>query len=226
MIDESGVLDNTKGTVTEKVEKVLNYANFKNIIQEALYNAEGSGSYNRLSIFRNTNIDDVSMFDFSKVQNMQAAFFDCQKLIEANNIDMGNAIYASSMFQNCSKLKSVKIKNMSSKITSVLNMFHKCESLESVETLDFSGCTNLGTNFSNYVFTDCKALKEIRLVENCIKVSLYFGSSLLLSNESIQNIVNALETVETTQTLTLHADIVLTDEQKSTINSKGWTLVQ
>ena len=42
--------------------------------------------------------------------------FDAITLAEsnfkANNIDMGNAIYASSMFQNCSKLKSVKIKNV------------------------------------------------------------------------------------------------------------------
>lgn len=43
---------------------------------------------------------------------------------------------------------------------------------------------------------------------------------------SVRSIIDGLATVTTTQAITFHKDIALTDEQKQTINNKGWTLVQ
>lgn len=72
----------------------------------------------------------------------------------------------------------------------------------------------------------CFELKEIRFKANSIKLSISFSHSSKLSAESVQSIIDGLAIVETAQTLTLNSAIVLTDEQKSTIESKGWTLVQ
>jgi hypothetical protein len=51
-------------------------------------------------------------------------------------------------------------------------------------------------------------------------------TTAVLTAESIQSIIDGLATVTTAQTLTLNKAIVLTDEQKATINAKGWTLAQ
>lgn len=74
-------------------------------------------------------------------------------------------------------------------------------------------------------FIGCRALVNIEF-EGKISNDISFASSSLLSDESVQNIIDHLATVTTAKTLTLHADIVLSEAQKTTINSKGWTLVQ
>ena len=100
-----------------------------------------------------------------------------------------------------------------------------------------SGCVNLIAIYSpldfsktssadklNSVFRDCKALVTVSFVENSIPFSLSFAHSPLLSDESIQSIIDGLATVESSQTLTFHADVYnkLTDEQKQTIARKNW----
>jgi hypothetical protein len=76
-------------------------------------------------------------------------------------------------------------------------------------------------NFASYA----NKIKEIRFVPNCIKLSIGINS-YVLSDESIQSIIDGLATVETAQTLTLHADVKekLTEEQLATITSKNWNL--
>lgn len=62
--------------------------------------------------------------------------------------------------------------------------------------------------------------------DSVIACSVSFAQSSLLSAESLQSIISALDYVDTACTLTLHPYIALTEAQKSTIESKGWTLVQ
>ena len=69
-------------------------------------------------------------------------------------------------------------------------------------------------------------LEYIRFVPSTIGFSISFAQSSVLSDESIQSIIDGLATVTTTCTLTLHATVKakLTDEQKNAITAKGWTL--
>lgn len=224
MIDESGVLDSTEGTVEEKVEQVIDYANFKNIIQEALYHDEGSGAYNQMSIFANTSVEDVSMFDFSKVKYFGNGFTGTK--IKNLNIDVTNCNGALSyLCSGCTDLKSVVIK-MNSNIKQLASAFNGCINLESIETLNLSSVTDVSYGVNN-AFNNNIALKEIRFVENCIKVSISFGYSPLLSAESIQSIIDGLAPVTTANKLTLHSSVIdkLTEEQYIMVFSKNWEIV-
>ena len=89
--------------------------------------------------------------------------------------------------------------------------------------IDCSALVNVNGTFSSAL-----ALKEIRIKAGTLARSFSFMNSSLLSAESIQSIIDGLAdlTGKDTQTLTLHANIVLTDEQKATISGKNWTLVQ
>ena len=86
---------------------------------------------------------------------------------------------------------------------------------------DFTNTVNI-----NGMFDECRALENIKFKENTIKLSLGLRSSGLLSDASIQSIIDGLATVETTQTLALHADVKakLTDTQLATITGKNWTV--
>lgn len=225
LIDESGVLDSTQGTATEKVEQLIDYAKFKNIIQENINKDVGSRCY----VFNSTSIEDVSMFDFSQRTDMQFMFE--KSSIKTLEIDFSIVTNALGICSYCRSLTTVIVKNMSSVTTELRRMFYTCDKLEQIiGELDMSGMgrsdDNDPNNYFNRIFGYDRALKEVRFVKNSIPLSIYFGESSLLSAESIQSIIDGLATVETAQTLTLHQNIILTDEQKATINSKGWTLAQ
>ena len=85
---------------------------------------------------------------------------------------------------------------------------------------DVSNITNMFGSTTN--------LKEVRFAKNTIKLSIAFAQSPLLSDDSIQSIIDGLMdlTGQTAQTLTFHADVKakLTAEQIATITSKNWTI--
>lgn len=93
--------------------------------------------------------------------------------------------------------------------------------VEIIGAIDLSVCT-----VTLNAFLSCDSLEEVRFVQNTIKVSIAFTQSKFLSDESIQSIIDGLATVETTQTLTLHADVKakLTETQLAKITGKNWTL--
>ena len=122
-------------------------------------------------------------------------------------------------FRGTSKLKYVKGVNMSN--SKNMGLMFSGSGIEVIEEpLDISLVTTTQNAFA------CDNLREIRFVSETIKVNINFSRCAKLSAQSIQSIIDGLATVTTAQTLTLNSAIVLTDEQKATITSKGWTLAQ
>lgn len=203
---------------------------YKNIIQEALYKYEGSSNYHRISVFAGTSIEDVSMFDFSKVKVFSYAFWGSN--IKELELDLSNASGdLSYLCSDCLNLTKVILKNMSSAYTAGTRMFGGSSTLETVETLDFSGFKTFGSNANYQPFYNCTSLKEIGIVENCIKSSISFVWSADLSDNSIEIILKALAPVETQQILTVHQTVynkMLDNEYLSDLfiqaMDKGWDI--
>ncbi|MBR2040578.1 MAG: hypothetical protein IJ948_04290 [Clostridia bacterium] len=105
--------------------------------------------------------------------------------------------------------------------------FHNLKALEIIDglPLNLSSATGTSLNMFNGYHTK---LKEIRFVANSIPLNPNFANCSLLSDESVQNIIDGLMdlTDKTAQTITFHADVGgrLTDEQKATITAKNWIL--
>jgi hypothetical protein len=113
--------------------------------------------------------------------------------------------------------------NFSTKnIKSYIKTFSACRSLKKIiGVIDFSFATDTTAMFAN-----CGKLEEVTFAPNTLSLSISLGNSSKLSANSVHSIIDGLATVTTAQTLTLNKAIVLTDEQKATINAKGWTLAQ
>ena len=126
-------------------------------------------------------------------------------------------------FQYARGLKYLKGIDIS-KLISARGLFMACNLLETIE-MPFDMSTKVAYHIE-HMFLDCSSLVNVGFVAETIIGSISFAASLLLSAESIQSIIDGLATVSAAQTLTFNPSIVLTDEQKATINSKGWTLVQ
>ncbi len=159
---------------------------------------------------------------------------------------------AGSIFQNCkiTNLKGILEKNnvtLDFSGVTVLSYPFQNAAITHLGTLDCRNITNLGyvltdgknmesvdkiilkedgsQTFGTFAFRFDSKLKEIRF-EGAIGQSLSFIHCNSLSSDSVQDIIDHLATVTTAQTITFHSSITLTDQQKATIQSKGWTLVQ
>lgn len=101
--------------------------------------------------------------------------------------------------------------------------FVRCSRLKTICLLKLSNITR----FTN-TFTGCTKLENIT-IEGSIDVNFNISATAVLTNESVQSIIDHLKdlTGATTQTLTFHADVgaKLTDEQKAFITAKNWNLV-
>ena len=99
-----------------------------------------------------------------------------------------------------------------------------CPNLKKIKTLVVSEQTNFNAN----AFNSLPSLEDIE-IEGTIAKSVSFWSVPLLTNESVQSIIDHLKdlTGATAQTLTFHATVgnKLTQAQKDAISAKNWTLV-
>ena len=169
-----------------------------------------------------TNLTTIGVLSIPKVKTFNNLFYNCKVLESVEQFNVSSATSLASLFAQSNNLKSVDFVNSTSKVTNFSGLFAGKTVLETAKGLDLSSATNLAS-----MFASCSNLKNITFVENSIKINFNLGSSSLLSNESIQSLINGLATVETAQNLTIHNDVAtkLTDEQKATISSKNWNIV-
>lgn len=225
IIDESGVLDSTDGTVTDKVEKLIDRAKDEKIWYEQFKN-NGFATSSTYGLFNNYQGATLPRIDVSKFYTM--AYF-CGNAVNLERIDFylnsGLATTFFNAFRQAYSLKYIKGVN-TSKAQIVTSMFYNSTALEEIEEpLDFSSVSSINNQSS--CFNGTNSLAEVRFVAESIKWSITIPSPVL-SDESIQSIIDGLAdlTGGTAQTLTLHATVKakLTETQLATITGKNWSV--
>ena len=211
-IDESGVLDSTEGTATEKVGRLIDLAGFKEKVQNLINaNTVQAAALQYLMLTEK----QISELDFSQVLDFNSAFAG-NPYIKNFIMDFSNAKALRFILYGCPNLETVVItgtKNVSNWNTA----FGNCPKLKTVKTLDFSATNGLGN------FDLSSPIETLLIVPETIKVSATFRSAFL-SAESIQSIFDGLAPVTTAQTLTLPSTLKILQSQVDSANEKGWTV--
>ena len=158
-------------------------------------------------------------------RNIYGCFFGCRSLTQLAIPDgFGqNAEQMHLCFQNCTSLTSLTLPaGFGQNALYAQSCFQGCTSLTSLslpagfgqKALNLSGC-----------FTKCTALKTITGNPN-FKTSFSLSDSTELTHDSIMVVINGLQTVTSTQTLTLGSTNLakITDAEKKIATDKGWTL--
>ena len=171
------------------------------------------------SVFNQCKSNYCPLFKVNPQVTTVYQMFMNSKIKEIPELDFNN-ITNMSFFATHSAVEKIKIKN-TGKANDVQFAFYNIKKCQEISLLDFTSVTNAKSTFKYST-----SIKELRFVKNSIHISISFEDQMLLSTESVQSIIDGLATVTTAQTITFHKDIALTDEQKQTINEKGWTLVQ
>ena len=148
------------------------------------------------------------------------------KSIKMSCRDKETPINYSMFAQNCTDLEEVDLSDFNRNFSNSSYMFTYCKKLRKIiGELDFSTLAADGWG----PFVGCESLEEIRFKEKCLlKYNISFSKSALLSDESIQSIIEALGdlTGATALKLVLHSTVVskLTEEQVAQIANKNWVI--
>lgn len=154
----------------------------------------------------------MPLVDTSNGTNFYQMFNACITLTTIPQLNTSNAKAFSSTFKSCGALKTVSQLD-ASKVTNVVSMFANCPSL-----------TNLGG------FKDLGKAYLTTAVANNSNYELAFNTTVLLTHDSLMNVINNLYDIATagvqTQKLVLGADNLakLTAEEIAIATEKGWTV--
>lgn len=200
-----------------------------------------------------SSITTTPSMDTSNVTSMSSMFNYCRQLTSVPSMDTSNVTTMANMFVYCSSLTTIPLFD-TSKVTSIDYMFDRCGSLTSIPALNtsnvttayqtFRSCSKLITiplldmssvNYITNMFFWCDKLTDLGGFTDMGKsfTSSYTLSitSSYLTNQSVQNMIDTVfDMNQNTQggsaTLKLAQSVIdaMTDEQKSQLTSKGWTL--
>jgi hypothetical protein len=161
-----------------------------------------------------------SLFQKNGITDLVKILEDC-----GVELDLSKAAEGTYLVNSCNSLTRLPVLDCRNRAN--INYFIiACSSLYSIEKVILK---DDGTQtFNNYSFLGLPRLEEICFA-GCIGNSLAIKDSPLLSDASVQSIIDCLKdlTGATAQTLTLHATVAgnMTAEQKAAITAKNWTLV-
>lgn len=160
----------------------------------------------------------VPLFDVSKGKNFRALFGGCSQLKVIPKFDLSSGDHFFEMFSKCSSITEIPALNTING-TNFFQMFRECRSLVTIESIDLIK----GTNLQN-MFINCLSLVNVKI--NNLKESISFTTSPLLSQESIEHMIDNLQTANGKQ-ISLHADTLpkVTEEYRQKALDKGFTIV-
>lgn len=231
--------------------KTIYYNTYGILLMNHIPQNEGMVLFKNNISLRYINIDTFSFYLDSLFFNC----FNLRRINKDNVVDCSNSITFSNIFRNCYMLEDVSFINIdedksqswarafrvdtsveyfnlknisfSPKLigTSFQHMFYNQQFLENINgEIDFTKISS-ATNIT-LMFYACNGLKEVRFTKESLKYDLQMAQSESLSLESLQSIIDGLENVTTTRTLSLNSTAYnkLTEEQKQSATDKGWTI--
>ena len=221
-LTEKGVQADASETTTALVGKVAQISQGGDMTPEQALQIWAGMCYDPGEIRGDETLKTVGDLTFTRATGLNHVFRET-KLEQVDVITAPEAAAVSYLFYETRTLQKVG-GVVAPKAQKWNSCFSVCKSLvEITNPFELSAATDLSE-----IFAHCNALKEVRFVEGSIPVSVKFNNSPLLSAASVQSIIDGLAdlTGSTTQTLTFHAAVAVSDEQKAAVTLKNWTLVQ
>jgi hypothetical protein len=247
LIDESGVLEKTEGTVTEKVEQLIDKAEELDVFMH-ITGANNLFSYaktfpskavvnlpNATTVYQafsnwNSTTDPIPIVEELtvnapniNVSNNQA----CMGQMFTSNNGVKKVIlkmpdesqYMASTFSQANGLEEIVLYFSTKNIINYNQAFNSRTLKRIIGVLDFSSATDVRYMFGGN-------LEIVTFAPNTLSISISLSGCSKLTSDSIDSIFKGLAPLPTgvTQTLTLHKDVKILQSQVDSANAKGWTV--
>lgn len=179
-----------------------------------------------------TALTSIPLFDTSNATSMNSMFYNCRKL--ATNIVFNTPVVtkADSTFYQCVEITNIEV-NFSN-VTTLYDAFYSCTSLQTLQLGSLEKVATLSINEYNHgTFRACSALTDISFSNLGLgftaATTLDLSDCSKLSDAAIQNVIDGLikptaSGIKGTVKFSTTVKAKLTNEQKSQITAKNWTL--
>ena len=192
MINFEEYLLERKGSVVNKEKRKVTEAELRQMVKNkdsSISDVDVSDVKDMSYLFRNKDFGgswtaDLSGWDTSKVENMEAMFSGCP-ITKVELLDTSKVKDMYMMFQGCTKLSEVILPNTEN-VTNMNSMFYGCTSLKEVTLSHTESVKNM-----EWMFKGCSDLVEVKIIN--IKAvekmgGMFFGCTKLEQDFSSWNI--------------------------------------
>ena len=249
LIDESGVIDSTEGTVSvmEKVEQLIKKANkvdfsiYVTNANQLFYKATSFPTKALVNLTNATNVyqafsywntepipivEEITVnapnINTGSSQHCMGQMFTFNKGVKKVILNMPDeSQYMQSTFSACDSLEEVVLNFSTKNIKEYTSTFSNCLKLKKIiGVLDFSSANSIS------MFSSCGNLEEVTFEPNSLSISVSLTWCDKLTSKSVDSIFKGLALLEVgvTQTLTLHKSVKILQSQVDSANAKGWTV--
>ena len=168
----------------------------------------------------------LKFFKIGDCPNMTESYAIALSNLSVEYVEIGNLPKTTTLQQAFSALgKTGNLKTLIiGDVPLCTNMNYFCQNQVKLENLtlgDFSGVTSITSSF-----TGCSSLENVNFTGKTCSVNISFSPCSKLTHDSVINIFNALPTIESSHTLTLHSDAKarVSLEEMQIATNKGWQI--
>ena len=239
-IEEAGV------TCVEK------YSNYDTMVTSPKLNTVNTTNMRKM-FYRCYDLENVEQYDTRKVVDFSGMFQECSSLVSVPFMSTLSGTNFDDMFNGCARLdhtpeldldSAISVKNFCNgcvnlrrvlpfgstrNVINMLQMFNDCESLETIDSpIDFTSVI-YDDNVVD-MFSGCQELKDVKVVENSIKVSISFNGTNL-SEESVISVLEGLAQLDSGVVKTLDLRDIdsvrdIDESEFQTAINKGWEILK
>ena len=167
--DNWGSLDLSRMAIVnnERTVKEMSTNNYsiKNIIFDESFKTYAPTSLKDFFIGCNAleTISGLEYLNTANVENMSSMFYDCSALksLDLTNFNTANVTYMYGMFDGCSALESLNLTNFNTaNVENMSSMFYDCSALKSLDLTNFN---TANVTYMYGMFDGCSALESLNL---------------------------------------------------------------
>ena len=190
--DNWGSLDLSRMAIVNNertVKEMCTNSSIKNIIFDESFKTYAPTSLKDFFIGCNAleTISGLEYLNTANVENMSSMFYDCSALksLDLTNFNTANVTYMYGMFDGCSALESLNLTNFNTaEVTDMRYMFYDCSALTSLDLTNFNTAK---VKYMSNMFKGCSALTSLDLTN--------FNTAKVESMENMFNGCSALTTI-------------------------------
>ena len=189
---------NNERTVKEMCTN--NYSSIKNIIFDESFKTYAPTSLKDFFISCNAleTISGLEYLNTANVENMSSMFYDCSALksLDLTNFNTANVTYMYGMFDGCSALESLNLTNFNTaEVTNMSYMFKGCSALTSLDLTNFNTAK---VEYMSNMFEGCSALTTIYVSDKFVTSQVTYSDDMFNGCKSLKGFIEHINNTDKT----------------------------
>ena len=201
--DNWGSLDLSRMAIVNNertVKEMCTNSSIKNIIFDESFKTYAPTSLKDFFIDCNAleTISGLEYLNTANVEDMSSMFYDCSALksLDLTNFNTANVTYMYGMFDGCSALESLNLTNFNTaEVTDMSYMFKGCSALTSLDLTNFNTAK---VEYMSNMFEGCSALTTIYVSDKFVTSQVTYSDDMFNGCKSLNGFIDYINNTDKT----------------------------